>query len=96
MTVPKIDVSYVANLARIELAEEEKILFQKQLGDILNHVELLEQVNISKVPSTPIDPNLPTNKLRSDELRPSLSTSDALANAPQKKNNLFITPRIVE
>lgn len=96
MTEPAIDVSYVANLARIDLTPEERELFQKQVSDVLAYVEQLEKIDISAVPDTPIDPHLPTNALRADEIRPSLSSEDALANTPEQKNNLFSTPKIVE
>jgi aspartyl-tRNA(Asn)/glutamyl-tRNA(Gln) amidotransferase subunit C len=37
-----------------------------------------------------------TNVMREDETRPSLSFGDALRNAPQQANGLFVVPKIVE
>ena len=91
-----LDVAYVAGLARIELTKEEETLFQTQLGNILDYVQQLQQIDISSVPDTPVDPNLPTNVLRPDEVRPSLTVSEALQNAPKKANNLVVMPKIVE
>jgi aspartyl-tRNA(Asn)/glutamyl-tRNA(Gln) amidotransferase subunit C len=91
-----LDVAYVASLARIELSKEEQSLFQSQLGQVLEYAQELQAVDLSAVPDTPVDPNLPTNVLRPDTVRPSLTAADALRNAPQQANHLFIMPKIVE
>jgi aspartyl-tRNA(Asn)/glutamyl-tRNA(Gln) amidotransferase subunit C len=91
-----LDVSYVADLARIELSSQEKELFQKQLSDVLGYVAQLQQVDVSSVPDLPIDPLLPMNVLRVDEERPGLSCSEGLQNAPAQANHLITVPKIVE
>ncbi|MDR2463438.1 MAG: Asp-tRNA(Asn)/Glu-tRNA(Gln) amidotransferase subunit GatC [Verrucomicrobiales bacterium] len=96
MNSQTLDVAYVASLARIELGKEEETLFQSQLGKVLEYAQELRQVDVSSVPDTPIDPNLPTNVLREDVLRASLSAAEALRNAPKQANHLFIMPKIVE
>ncbi|GAB4254541.1 MAG: Asp-tRNA(Asn)/Glu-tRNA(Gln) amidotransferase subunit GatC [Candidatus Methylacidiphilales bacterium] len=96
MTSPTLDVAYVADLARMELSPDELALFQKQLADILGYVNQLQQVDVSSVPDTPIDPHLPTNVLRHDHPSPGLSTAEALANAPAQANSLITVPKIVE
>jgi aspartyl-tRNA(Asn)/glutamyl-tRNA(Gln) amidotransferase subunit C len=89
-----IDVTYVADLARLRLSPEEIATFQKQLGDVLGYVSQLGEVDVSSV-SLLGEPNL-KNRLRADEVRPSLSAPEALANAPAQDNNLFVVPRIIE
>jgi aspartyl-tRNA(Asn)/glutamyl-tRNA(Gln) amidotransferase subunit C len=91
-----IDVNKVAGLARLQLSEEEQAMFQKQLGDVLGYVAQLQQVDVSAVPDTPIDPHLPTNVLRADVERPSFSVEAALQNAPAQANNLITVPQIIE
>jgi aspartyl-tRNA(Asn)/glutamyl-tRNA(Gln) amidotransferase subunit C len=91
-----LNVAYVASLARIDLSKEEEALFQSQLGKVLEYARELQQVDVSSVPDTPVDPNLPTNVLREDVVRPSLSAAAALRNAPQQANHLFIMPKIIE
>lgn len=90
----RIDVTYVADLARLRLSPEETALFQKQLGDVLGYVSQLAEVDVSHV-SLLGDADL-KNRLRADEVRPSLPVSDALANAPKQDNNLFVVPRMIE
>jgi aspartyl-tRNA(Asn)/glutamyl-tRNA(Gln) amidotransferase subunit C len=91
-----IDVAYVAGLARLELTPAETEIFQKQIGGILDYVEALQQIDVSSVADTPIDPTLPSNVLRRDELRPSLTAEDVVRNAPKSANHLVIMPKIVD
>ncbi len=90
-----LDVAYVAQLARLKLSEEETVLFQKQLGDVLNYVEKLRAVDVSHVePAT--HPIPVVNVFREDEPRDWFTAEEALSNAPRKLNNLFIVPKVVE
>ena len=95
-TVASIDVSYVAALARLKLADDEVHRFEQQLGNILEHMHQLQQVNTDRVPAHAVDPNLPTNIFRKDEVKASFEINDALANAPIRANDLIIVPKIVE
>jgi aspartyl-tRNA(Asn)/glutamyl-tRNA(Gln) amidotransferase subunit C len=89
-----IDVTYVADLARLRLSPEEIATFTLQLGDVLAYVDQLGEVDVSNVPSLGA-PDL-KNALRSDKLAPSLTPAEALANAPRQDNNLFVVPRMIE
>jgi aspartyl-tRNA(Asn)/glutamyl-tRNA(Gln) amidotransferase subunit C len=89
-----IHVNYVADLARLRLSPEETAMFQKQLGDVLGYVSALGEVDVSGV-SLLGEANL-KNRLRADEIQPSLSTEAALANAPRQENNLIVVPRMIE
>jgi aspartyl-tRNA(Asn)/glutamyl-tRNA(Gln) amidotransferase subunit C len=90
-----IDVGYVAKLARLNLTEEETQLFQKQLGDVLRYAAKLGEVDVSQVEAAahavPI-----FNVFREDEPRDWLTAEEALSNAPQKANQLFIVTKVVE
>jgi aspartyl-tRNA(Asn)/glutamyl-tRNA(Gln) amidotransferase subunit C len=50
-SAPEIDVAYVANLARLELSEEETALFRDQLGDVLKYVAKLSLNNVQHLSS---------------------------------------------
>jgi aspartyl-tRNA(Asn)/glutamyl-tRNA(Gln) amidotransferase subunit C len=91
---PSIDVTYVADLARLRLSPDEIAMFQKQLGDVLGYVSQLGEVDVSHV-SLLGEANL-KNRLRPDVVRSSLPVAEALANAPTQDNNLFVVPRIIE
>ncbi len=95
MAEAKIDVSYVAHLARLKLSDEETATFQKQLGDILQYVAKLQEADISSV--VPLEDEAGfENNLRADEERPSFPLPAVLGNAPQQANDLIVVPRMVE
>ena len=90
-----LDVAYVARLARISLTETEVKVFQKQLDDVLQHVEKLRQADIIDV--EPAAHALPIfNVFREDAPRDWFTEEQALSNAPRKANGLFIVPKVVE
>lgn len=91
----KIDVAYVAELARLDLTEDERGLFQRQLENIVGYVEKINSVNVDGVPPTLHGLEL-DNALREDEPAPSLDRELALANAPARTGNEFLLPKIVE
>ena len=91
----KIDVAYVSNLARLELTEEEKATFQPQLEGIVGYVEKISEVNVEGVPPLMHGKEI-VNAFREDEVRPSMATETALANAPKRVGDEFLLPKIVE
>jgi aspartyl-tRNA(Asn)/glutamyl-tRNA(Gln) amidotransferase subunit C len=93
-TSQSIDVTYVADLARLRLSPEEISTFQKQLGDVLGYVSQLAEVDVSQI-SLLGEADL-KNRLRADEVGPSLTVAEALANAPKQENNLIVVPRMIE
>ena len=85
----KIDVGYVAELARLELTDEEKAVF------IVKYVEKISSVDVEGV--EPMMHGRPlVNAFREDEVKPSLATETALANAPKRVGDEFLLPKIVE
>jgi aspartyl-tRNA(Asn)/glutamyl-tRNA(Gln) amidotransferase subunit C len=95
MNTPQLDVRYVANLARIELTDEEITAFQAQLGPVLEHVNQLARLNLDNVePTAHAHPKF--NVVRKDEPRPSLPKTEALANAPRQANGLFSVTKVIE
>lgn len=95
MSAPTFDVRYVAQLARLNLSEEEIQIFQAQLGHVLEHVEALRKVDVSAVEPT-AHASAVYNVFRADEPRASLAPATALSNAPRQANDLFIVTKVVE
>lgn len=90
-----MDVSYVANLARIELTDEETKLFQGQLDQILEYVEQLNELDITDVQPTAHAVPL-VNVLRADEPGVSLDNDTVTANAPASRDGQILVPKINE
>ena len=95
MEKPAIDVAYVAELARLELTDEEKAVFQPQLENIVKYVEKISSVDVDGVPPTQHG-HAVVNALREDVVRPSMDREEALANAPGRTGDEFLLPKIVE
>ena len=91
----KIDVRYVAHLARLHLSDDEIARFQGQLEQVLGYVRELEKLDVEKV--EPTAHAMPVNNVfRKDEARPGLDRDQALANAPKERQGQFIVPKIIE
>jgi aspartyl-tRNA(Asn)/glutamyl-tRNA(Gln) amidotransferase subunit C len=91
----QFDVRYVAQLARLDLAEPEIEQFQNQLGQVLSHVEQLKKVDVSTVEPT-AHARTVFNVFRADESREWFTPETALKNAPRAANDLFIVPKVIE
>jgi aspartyl-tRNA(Asn)/glutamyl-tRNA(Gln) amidotransferase subunit C len=90
-----MEVQKVAHLARLRLTPEEEETLGRQLDQILDHIEKLNEVDVSGVEPTAHAFPL-VNVTRPDEARPSMPHEDALRNAPAQANGLFMVPKIVE
>ena len=88
------EVEHLAWLARIELSQEEKKLFALQLSTILEYFNVIDEVNTEGVPPTLQVLDL-VNVSRGDIVEKSLTSVEALKNAPMKDKGYFKAPRIL-
>jgi aspartyl-tRNA(Asn)/glutamyl-tRNA(Gln) amidotransferase subunit C len=88
------DVQYVAKLARLEVTEAETAKYTEQLGNILQYVEQLNQLDTTQVePLThPLDMK---NVFRPDMNEPSLTQKEVLSNGPEVQAGHFKVPKIM-
>ncbi len=93
--ITKKDVEYVANLARLELTEEEKEKFTKQLGAILEYMDQLKKLNTENIKPTAHVLEL-KNVWREDELKPCSYSDSLLNNAPEKELDFFKVKKVIE
>lgn len=92
--ITKEDVDHVALLARLELTEEEREMYTRQLNSILEHFQALERLNTSDV--QPTSHVLPLrNVYREDWVGQHLAREEVLANSPGSEENCFKVPKIV-
>ena len=94
--ISREQVQALAALAHLELAEDEVALFVRQLGDILEYANRVQQVATEGVPPT-ASVALDDSGDRNDEVRESLPRADALANAPDgaPEAGFFRVPRVI-
>lgn len=94
MTLSTETVREVAKLARLELTEAEVELFTRQLNDILNYFNKLNELDTGGIP--PMSHVLAGhNVFREDRVQQSLEVEEALANAPVRQHHFFQVPRII-
>ena len=87
------DVEHVAKLARLELTEDEKVKFSKQLGDILKYVEQMNEVDTTNV--EPMSHAIPVvNVMREDKVVSEQTKEELMPNAPAKEDGFFRVPKI--
>lgn len=89
-----IDVRYVANLARLELSDEEVATFQPQLDAILDHVEALTRIDVSGIEPT-AHPAPVFDRMRDDIPHDSLPAEAVLQNAPDQAQGQIRVPKVV-
>ncbi len=89
------DVKYVADLARMNLKDDEVQGLTKDLGAILDYIKTLEELDITDVPPTshamPIK-----NVFREDVVKPSLGQDKATSISIEKYKGAFKVPKIIE
>lgn len=89
-------IEHLARLALIDLSEEEKEIFSKQLNDILDYFQKLNEVDTTNVEPTRHVIDGLKNVFREDIPGKSLTQEEALKNAREKQDGFFKAPRIIK
>jgi aspartyl-tRNA(Asn)/glutamyl-tRNA(Gln) amidotransferase subunit C len=107
MKVTEKDVAYVADLANLELTDQERQRMLKDLNSILDYIDRLNELDTSDVsPMAQISAKFgqsngkPDDDIgvtwREDILVPCLPNADAMKNAPETDGDFFKVPRVIE
>jgi aspartyl-tRNA(Asn)/glutamyl-tRNA(Gln) amidotransferase subunit C len=111
MKISETDVRYVADLANLELTEEERAHMQRDLNSILTYMESLNELDTDNVsPMSQVSDRYGVEHSRQgsesfnaaaredivEGLRKSLHHDAALANAPDADENFFKVPKVIE
>lgn len=87
------EVFKVANLARLTLATNKVNLFQEQLSEVIDfNAGKLSQIKKKVTVDRKSSPDLG----QTDDPRPSLDSTDALANAPEAERDFFVVPKVLD
>jgi aspartyl-tRNA(Asn)/glutamyl-tRNA(Gln) amidotransferase subunit C len=88
-------LDYVAQLSRLQIADDSRDKLRTDLAGIIDQMELLKEVD-----TTDVEPMSHvfriTNVTREDEVLPSSPREDLLANAPKQDGSGFLVPKAVE
>jgi aspartyl-tRNA(Asn)/glutamyl-tRNA(Gln) amidotransferase subunit C len=94
------EVEHIAELARLDLSDEEKIRYRQQLSAILDYFVQLQELDTSLIQPQALDtgPSGPaaSSLLRPDEPHPGLTLDELLRNAPDTEMDQFRVPAVLE
>lgn len=111
MKVTEKDVGYVADLANLELTEDERTRLVRDLNSILDYVEHLSELNTDGIePMAQVADRYGTDQSREGKerfayasredihngLRESLPHDIALQNASETDSTFFVVPKVIE
>ena len=111
MKVTEKDVAYVADLANLELSDEERTGMLRDLNSILDYVDRLNELDTSDVrPMAQVSDRYGVDEAKQgserfayanredllEGLRKSLPHNEALANAPDSDEDFFRVPKVIE
>ena len=95
MGLTREEVLHIARLARVGLSEEDVARFQEQLSEILDHFDVLRQVDTESVLPTSHTLDL-QNVTSPDQVRDSFLRQEILANAPMPEEGFFRVRAVLE
>lgn len=93
--ITKERVKHIAHLSRLELSEDEVEKFAKQLDEIIDYAEQLNELDTERIVPTAHVLEV-KNVIREDKARPSIAREDTFKNAPDHEDGQFKVPRIIE
>lgn len=88
-------VKHIAELAKLNVKEEEMGKYQKQLSDILTEIEKIIEVNID-TNEIMISPTDNKNCYSEDIIEQHISRDDAFLNAKRTRGNYITVPKVIE
>ena len=95
MALTREQVKHIATLARVGMTEADLERFGHQLSQILEHFQVLNQVDTSNVPPTSHSVDV-ASVMRNDGVKPSFPADDVLANAPKREEGFFRVMAVLE
>ena len=94
MQVSKEELLHIANLASLEIEENELDNYLKNLEEILNFANIVNQAPVNGLEIT-IGANEAKNRFRKDEIEVFKDTESLLQNAEEKEQNMFKIPKVL-
>ena len=90
-----IDIKRISYLAKLKLPEEKEEFYANSLKDIIKWVDNLKQIDTNEVKPLHNVTNA-SESIRNDEIIKHNSVEEILNNAPERAQNFFKVPKVVE
>ena len=95
MSIDKDTVKHISKLARISLDENKVNSLSKDLTSIMKFIENLNKLNTEK--TTPLTSIIKASlKSRKDEVKDGKIRDQILKNSPEKNDEFFVVPKVIE
>ena len=95
MSIDKDTVKHISKLARISLDEKKIDNLSKDLSSIMQFIEKLNELNTDKI--TPLTSIINASlKSREDNVKDGEKRAQILKNSPEKNEEFFVVPKVVE
>ena len=95
MSIDKDTVKHISKLARISLDEKKVDSLSKDLTSIISFIEKLNTLNTDKI--TPLTSIINASlKSRKDEIKDGKIRDQILKNSPEKNDEFFVVPKVIE
>ena len=95
MSIDKDTVKHISKLARISLDEKKINNLSKDLSSIMKFIEKLNELNTDK--TTPLTSIISASlKSRKDEVKDGKIRDQILKNSPEKNEEFFVVPKVVD
>ena len=89
------EVKHVADLARLEVKEEQLESYGTQLYDILSEIEKINQVELDEEGPIMISPTTNQNCWSEDQVEPMLTHEEIMKNVPHKTERYIVVPEVL-
>lgn len=93
---PHIDIDYVANLARLDMSDEQKAKLGSQLDDILGYFDKLNAVDVEGVEPMAHAHRVANVWREGDEPGETYAPEVLMSMAPESRDNQVVVPKVVE
>ena len=92
--ISRDEIAHLALLPRLALSDAEIDTFASQIDDIIGYVSHVQDVDTTGV--TPMShPHAQRTMMRPDTVEASFAPEQAVDQAPEKQDNMFVVPRIL-
>lgn len=95
MAISKEEVKHIAKLSSLNLSEEEVTMYQKDMQDILEMANTINELNTDDIKET-IGINGRFNVFRKDEIKQNVSKDELMKNAPSQDDGMFRIPKVIQ
>lgn len=95
MSISKEEIIHIAKLASLNLTEEEIEKYAKDMTDILEFAEIVNNLDTNEIKET-VGINGEYNVFRKDEIKPSMDREELLKNSPSHEDGMFRIPKVIQ